>query len=294
MQAFRQRLHGLVEADWPMTVRHAFYLAVADGLVEKTEKEYGRVQRQLALMRRDSWSIQNGSWLEWPRQPGVALDEWARFRTAIPFEWIADTTRWVRRPRTFDSMDAALKNTMETYRRSLWNEAPEYVEIWCESDSIAGVIYEETAEWDVPLQVVRGMSSISYLYSAAQNIVRTGKPAFLYYFGDYDKTGMDIDRNVERDIRDFAGDAEIYFERVAITPLQIDAWELPTKPSSKHKDFPDTVELEAVPPDQLRGLVRDCIEQHVDPRRLRAIEAAEESERELLGQIYETYRGGAA
>lgn len=308
MQTFRTELHHLVAEDWPMTVRHSFYRAVATGLVDKTEAEYGRVQRQLVAMRRDWWNLKKfrenafdvlgmmlGSdsretdVLDWLTTPGGA----ERARTTVPFDWIADNTRWTRKPTTFDSMEAALKNTAETYRRALWNDADEYVEVWCESDSIAGVIYDETDEWDVPLQVVRGMSSISYLYAAAQNIVETGKPAHLYYFGDYDKTGMDIDRNVEKDIREFAGDAEIYFERVAITSEQIEELNLPTKPSAKHRDFPNTVELEAIPPATLRRLVRGCIEQHVDPDLLAGIEVAEASEREVLTEIYETARGAA-
>ena len=47
MQEFRAALHNLVREGQPMTVRHAFYRAVVTGLVDKTESEYGRVQRQL-------------------------------------------------------------------------------------------------------------------------------------------------------------------------------------------------------------------------------------------------------
>jgi len=296
MEDFRRALYELVREGEPMTVRHAFYRAVATGLVGKTESEYGRVQRQLAQMRRDSWSISrlqdalHADDVDWVRLD-TAID-WScldRLDTAIPFEWIADNTRWVRKPKTFDSMEAALQNTAATYRRSLWSDAPVYVEIWCESDSIAGVISAVTYEYDVPLQVVRGFSSISYLYGAAQVIAETGKPAYLYYFGDYDKAGTDIDRSVEKDLRDFAGDAEMYFERTAITAEMILEWDLPTKPSTKHRDFPNTVELEALPPERLRNLVADIIEQHVDDSRLQVIEAAEASEREVLESIAESY-----
>ena len=299
MQSFRMNLWNLVRRGEPMTVRHAFYRAVASGLVEKSERSYNKVQRELVKMRRDWWRLRqlagdldnDDLWAGWPH-PGT--DDWhVRAGTVVPFSWIADNTRWTRKPETYDSMQAALKNTAETYRRALWSEAAHYVEVWCESDSIAGVIADVTAEWDVPLQVVRGFSSITYLYGAAQAIAETGKPAFLYYFGDYDKAGTDIDRNVEKDLREFAPDADITFERTAITAGLIEEWNLPTKPSTKHKSFPNTVELEALPPDLLRDLVRTCITAHVDEAQLDVILTAEESERSILDEIAST-KGGAA
>jgi hypothetical protein len=45
------------------------------------------------------------------------------------------------------------------------------------------------------------------------------------------------------------------------------------------------VEVDAIPPPVLLGLVRAAIERHVDPARVAVLEAAEESERELLGGL---------
>ena len=101
---------------------------------------------------------------------------------------------------------------------------------------------------------------------------------------------MDIPRNVERRLREFAPDAEIHFERVAVTPDQISAWGLPTRPTkvtdTRAKSFTgESVEVDAIPPATLRQLTRNCIKQHVDPHHLKAIEAAEQSERSLLEAI---------
>jgi hypothetical protein len=70
------------------------------------------------------------------------------------------------------------------------------------------------------------------LHSAAEETAAIGKPAYLYYFGDYDPSGMDVTRVVEKGIREFAPDAEIHFERVAITRQQIIDWALPTRPTN--------------------------------------------------------------
>ena len=264
MCAIRRAIHDLVEEDQPMTVRQVFYRLVSSGVIEKREGEYkATVCRLLADMR---------------------------LRGHIPFHWIADNTRWQRKPTTDSCLESALKRTLEAYRRSIWDTQDVYVEIWCEKDALAGVLYDVTEEWDVPLMVTRGYSSLSYLYGAAVAISRLDKPAFLYYFGDHDPSGIDIPRNVNERLCEFAPDAEIHFETVAVNERQIAEWDLPTRPTkrsdSRAKRFEgESVELDAIPPRQLRELVRECIVQHVDHFELGVMEAAEESERRVLEDL---------
>src|SRR5436189_288181 len=56
-------------------------------------------------------------------------------------------TRWMRRPTTFGSVEEALADTVENYRKALWRRNPGYVEIWCEKDALAGVIHPVTDEF---------------------------------------------------------------------------------------------------------------------------------------------------
>src|SRR5712691_12481787 len=141
MLAIREALQRILAADHPMTVRQVFYQAVGRGVIDKTEGEYKQtIVRLLTEMRR-------------------AGD--------IPFSWIADNTRWMRKPRTFHSLRAMLEVTKETYRRALWDSQGSNVEIWLEKDALAGVLYEETETWDVPLMVTKGYPSVSYLHEAA-------------------------------------------------------------------------------------------------------------------------------
>jgi len=113
----------------PMTVRQVFYQATVHGLVEKAETGYSKVQTDLTLMRRDG---------------------------SLPYDWLADNTRWQRKPRTFNSVEDALRETAAFYRKSLWADADSYVEIWMEKDALAGVLYPITSMYDVPLMVARG------------------------------------------------------------------------------------------------------------------------------------------
>jgi hypothetical protein len=261
-----------LEQDNPMTVRQLFYRLVFQGVIDKTEAEYKRtVVRLLAAMR-------------------LAGD--------VPFGWVADNTRWMRKPRSYSSLEEALRQTAATYRRSLWDNQHVYVEVWLEKDALAGVAYEETEPWDVPLMVTRGYPSLSYVYEAAAALNAACKPAHLYYFGDYDPSGLDITRNVESRLREFAPDAEIHFERVAVTEEQIRQWGLPTRPTKKtdtrSKGFNGrSVEVDAIPARQFRRLVKERIGRHVDRRALGVLQAAEDSERELLEKLSRRYGGKA-
>ncbi len=243
MDAIRGAIYGVLVAENPMTVRQVFYQLVGRGAIEKTEAEYKQtVGRLLTDMRRAG---------------------------EIPFEWIADNTRWMRKPRTYDSLRQMLELTKDTYRRALWNDQPAYVEIWLEKDALAGVVYRETHQWDVPLMVTRGYPSISYLHTAAETIEASGKPTHLYYFGDHDPSGRDITRATEEGLREFAPDTEIHFNRVAVTEEQITSLQLPTRPTkatdSRSKSFSGmSVEVDAIPPEHLRMLVRSSIQCHID------------------------------
>jgi hypothetical protein len=56
-------------------------------------------------------------------------------------------------------------------------------------------------------------------------------------------------------------------------------------PRSKNWTGGESVELDAIEPDTLRGLVRDSIERHVDRQKLDVLLVAEQSEREQLAMF---------
>src|SRR5579884_1723964 len=142
IEGIKDVLYETLAEDNPMTVRQVFYQLVSRGVIAKTETEYkATVGRLLTDMRRAG---------------------------EIPFGWIADNTRWMRKPGTYSSMEQALQRTAEAYRRSLWDNQGVYVEVWLEKDALAGVLYRATESWDVPLMVTRGYPSLSYLYDAAE------------------------------------------------------------------------------------------------------------------------------
>lgn len=241
-----------------MTVRQMFYRMSSAGEVAKTEAGYKQVQRALLAMRRAE---------------------------AIPYAWISDNTRWVRRPTTYNGLDDALNSWQRNYRRSLWREQPFHVEIWIEKDALAGVFVEVTDTYDVPLYVTRGYASETYLQEAARQIKYMNKPVYIYHFGDFDPSGRDAARHIKDRLTEFG--ARFEFVEAAVTEQQIVEMQLQTRPTKKSDSRAEkwheagkgqSVELDAIPPLELRGMVRGVIERHIDPHVLeytRRIEAAE-------------------
>src|SRR5499427_8723325 len=230
VEARRDALLDIIDAGKPMTVRQVFYQATVHGLVEKAESGYAKVQTDLTVMRRTG---------------------------DLPYDWLADNTRWQRKPRTFNSVEDALRETARFYRKNLWRDADSYVEIWLEKDALSGVIYPITSMFDVPLMVARGYASLSFLHSAAEYINDLDVPAYIYHLGDFDPSGVNAGEKIEETLRELAPDAAITFERIAVTPEQITAWALPTRPTkasdTRAKNFGSaiSVELDAIEPNQL-------------------------------------------
>jgi hypothetical protein len=100
-------------------------------------------------------------------------------------------------------------------------------------DALSGVVYPVTDMYDVPLMVARGYASLSFLYSAAEYINTLDVPTCIYHLGDFDPSGVHAGEKIDETLRKMAPDAEIHFERIAVTPAQIAEWDLPTRPTKK-------------------------------------------------------------
>jgi len=269
----RDDLLAIIEPMRPMTIRQIFFQAVGAGLIDKTEREYkNSICRLLANMRRDG---------------------------QMPYGWIADNTRWQRKPRTYASLAAMLEQTRRTYRRAIWDNQNTYVEVWLEKDALAGVLFDATAQWDVPLMVCKGYPSLSFVHEAAMTISQQQRPVYLYYFGDHDPSGADISRFVEETIGRLAPDAELHFKRVAVNARQIEAYDLPTRPTKKTDSRArnlqgESVEVDALPPATLRLMCERSIQQHIDEKSTCCTRKSRSRRAGNAGQRSARLPGGAA
>jgi hypothetical protein len=261
-------IYEIAEAEQPVTVRGLFYRTVSRGLVPKTDKRdddtgtpsgYGIVQRRVLLMRR-------------------AGD--------LPYGWITDGSRLRLQPGSFTDAQAALANTARAYRRDLWIDQFAHVEVWCEKDAIRGVVYPVTAEYDVPLLISRGYSSETFLYQTAEDINFEDNPTTIFQLGDHDRDGVRAWEHIKTKLREFIDDdIDVTFHRIAVTPEQITELNLPTRPDKTQSGFGPCVEVDAIPSNTLRRMVRWEIEGCIDTEALRLTKIAEDSERTILTRI---------
>ena len=230
IEAICEAMFNLLEEEHPLTLRHVFYRMVSAGYVDKTESEYGStVGRLLIKMRRDG---------------------------RVPYDWLADNTRWQIKRHSYLSVMDALAAAADSYRRALWADSPVHVEVWTEKDAICSILYDVTDPWDVPLMAARGDSSDSFLWSTASQWQAIRKPVYVYYFGDHDPSGVNARRVHERKLREMAPDVKIHFVTVAVTAKQIEEFGLPTRPTKRNGNRAawfkgDSVEVDAIPPHQL-------------------------------------------
>ncbi len=258
-QEIREAIYEIAEQERPITVRGLFYRVMSRGLVPKTENSYGIVQRETLRMRRTG---------------------------DLSYGWITDGSRRRFQLQAYTGLDHALNETARFYRRRLWDDQNAYVEVWTEKDAITGVIKPVTFDYDVPLVVARGYASETFLWEAAQAIMDADKPTYIYQLGDHDRDGVQAFDSIGTKLREFVdGDIPMTFERIAVTPAQIDELDLPTRPDKTQSGFGECVEVDAIESNTLRRLTADAISRHIDQDALAITEAAEESERDVLKAI---------
>jgi hypothetical protein len=274
IEALDNALREIVDQFRPVTVRQVFYQAVNRILVPKSEtKGYRVVQRRLVTLRAS----------------GV-----------VPHGDIVDGTRYVHGHRRYHDLGEFTTYAAGLYRKDYWSTSEVNVEVWLEKDALKGVLIPTVVnECGLGLHVTRGFASITYLQEAAEDIERDGRPTYVYVLTDFDPSGVSIAEKVEEELTARAPYAEIVVERLAVDREQIVRWNLPTRPTkasdtraAKFRQVygTDSVELDAIPPNELRNLVRNAIDSHMEPWRLTQFRMVEREERETLRTMF----GGAA
>jgi len=242
-------------SDDPMTLRQLYYRFVALDLLENKESQYDYL--------------------------GESIKE-ARIEGTIPWDWIEDRTRSAdagdhekkSREKHFRDHLEYFKTCDQRFNRPRWEGQDTYVEVWVEKEALAGVFESVADELKVVSFPNRGYTSVTLLHEAAERFraAESHKRPMILYFGDFDPSGQDIERNIRDKLNDTFG-VDVGVDRVALTREQIDERELPPQPAkssdSRYEDFVEehgdiAVELDALPPEDLRDMVRDAVSEYFD------------------------------
>jgi hypothetical protein len=123
-----------------------------------------------------------------------------------------------------------------------WYNQPEYVEVWQEKNDLMPGFEKILEGVSVNLRGNKGYSSLSFLHESTQDLKKEMQrkgfdvsQIYILYCGDWDPSGENIDDYIQRRLKQL-GLVGINFIRVAVTPEQIDEYDLPLLPIEQGKD----------------------------------------------------------
>jgi hypothetical protein len=253
-----------------MTLRQLYYRLVSAGALNNHQKEYNRLKVLMGRLREEG---------------------------DLPRTWIVDHVRTTYKPSSWSGLGEYGDSVRECYRKDFWSSLGCHVEILVEKDAVAGTLQPVTSKYDVALRVLRGYSSISFAGEIADEWSDIDKPINAYYLGDYDPSGMDIERDVREKIQRY-GNCEFEWTRLAILEDDFDEFDLiplPIKLSDKRAaSFLDQhgkhcAELDALPPTELRRRVEEAILSHVDREVWARLQNIEEIEKKTMQEYVDKW-----
>ncbi|QDT55938.1 hypothetical protein Pan44_39860 [Caulifigura coniformis] len=258
----------------PLTLRGLFYRVVSAGFLPSTDKEhYSRMGRVMTRLR----------------ETGV-----------VPFEWLVDNVRSSQKPSSWTGIPEFLDTVQRAYRKDFWAELPEYVHVIVEKDAMAGVVSPITEEFDVTLSPIRGYASLSFAHEIASTWNRIEKPIDVYYLGDFDPSGFDLERDIRSKLSTYCHHA-FRWHRLGVNAADFDDFDLlklePKKSDKRYRAFIEAhgsaaAELDALPAPEIRDRVRAAIERHIPPEQWERLQTIELEERSLFRATLGRLRAG--
>jgi hypothetical protein len=255
-------LAQILRQNQPITVRGAMYRGIGTLWEDSSEPNYKKCSRLILEMRR------------------LGL---------IPYFWIVDGTRaWIK-PSSWSGLPDFAHAVADSYRKNLWERQKDYIEVFVEKDAMSGVISPVTDEYDVRLNPIRGYGSETFLWSIAEEWKKIEKPIQIYYLGDHDPSGLEIEADLKRRLSDFCGFVP-HWERLAITETDFKSTDLLGFPVKKNASrakwrpyvqrYGDRcVEVDAIPANEIRDRVKTAIEKHIDQREWKFLQDQEVREK---------------
>lgn len=234
----------------PLTLRQIYYQLVSREYIENTRSSYITLSK---------------------------LVKWARIDGHISWDDIEDRGRVFYDLSGWEDKDSFLDYALgifDSYRRDLWQTQENYVEVWIEKNALSSIFTRVCSRLGVSVVASRGFSSVSFLHDFKARIDNIGKPTVMIYFGDFDPSGMEIFRAMERSF-DQLGISNITAKRIALLKDDISTYKLPHNPDALKKS--DTramqhvceygnlaVELDALSPDILEEKVFHAVQSEID------------------------------
>jgi len=255
------------EKEGCLTVRRIYYILLSKGLLKHKESAYISLSSQLT-----NW-----------REKGI-----------IDPDMIIDQHRIFDKLVTYNSLNEFLMDVPNHYLLDRQAGQDVYLEVWCEKDTLHGIVSDICHEYRIPLVISKGFTSYSFKHEAIERFSELEKPIVILYLGDWDAEGLYIPQLLGEFLA--RNGSEIRLERVAM--VEDDIKSLPSvawNPKQLHlkkeyvrnyvKTYGKTKwEIEALSLREIRDRLLDSMPKYVDINRLKKTQAQEEKDREILAQ----------
>ena len=256
----------------PMTIRQLFYRLVTLVFLKNNRAAYERVSSVMTKARGDG---------------------------RVAWNLIVDRSRPDYSPYVFEDAAKYCDSVLKMYRKNYWHIQPNHVEVWVEKDAIMGSIENLTDELGITVRPTRGFSSTTKVHEIATLFSTINKPITVFYLGDHDPSGCDMDRDVEARVLQH-GSGPFTFRRLGILKSDIAKFHLPPlrvkesdsrKAGFREKYGEDCVELDALPPLELRKRIKDAVEALMDRELWDRAVAVEKVEQDSIKTFAATLKG---
>lgn len=256
----------LAQYDMPLTLRQVYYRLVTKLLIPNTVTAYKTLSKLLVKARErgevDDTRIEDRS-----RQV-LGMGDWG-------YE-------------DFDTfLDNQIKNIQNSWRcwtRELWKNQPRNVLIALEKDALSRLFVDVANDFHTYVFPTKGYGSYTYVKNMAGRMNSNHeKPTIVLYFGDYDPSGRDIERDLIDRLERYGGE-NFKGVRIALTKDQIARFNLPPRPEDvatleKLQRDPRTktygmeyaTELDALEPPTLQAIIRDAITATIDDKKWKEV-----------------------
>ena len=249
----------------PMTLRQLHYAVFSASKIayDNTPADYKRLSRVTTTARRLYRECELAGYAE-----HLIPDH------AIPPGWIVDELREAEIVNMWDNLAEYLDTVKTSYNRNNWMDQPNHCEVWSEKATVLGSLRPITREFGVMLRACRGFGSTGMETVIGDLFEGIKKPITVFYLGDHDPSGIDIQRDIHQRAQTASG-KDFKMTRLAIHPEDIKAFNLPPQrikaTDTRARGFEQrfgakaaTVELDALPVEELRRRVREAIESLID------------------------------
>jgi hypothetical protein len=269
-----------------LTLRQLYYRLVSKNLIPNTKSSYKGLSSQLVKAR------ENGD------VDGSRIEDRSRKVQGYADHGYDNIDDFI------SSLISNFKDSWSSYSKPMWADQPNKVMVALEKDALSRLFLDVANGFRVQVYATRGYGSYTFVKDMAGDLY-TGddKENVILYFGDYDPSGRDIERDLKDRLVRYYGRTNFTVIRIALTPEQIQQYNLPPMPedaATLKKLSRDTrtkiygleyaVELDAIEPSVLQGLIRRAIVSKIDEEKWTAQKEKIDEETKELQEKFEGLR----